>query len=595
MQDPKDVDALTILGEGYGDDMDVFGPQATWICRQVEQGSPLTIDKYVASKLFPKLYSYSRDHNYDAWVEYVERPATDHSCTSLMTYAARHGIGMTNVGQALCKRPPPTKSQLKGALVTWLDSMRHLHYHGAVLPSAICLPAKNKAPGQRVEPPSVNVNFHMGGAICSAWKTAHKMLSGYENNTTRPLSSRAISSPDAFAATISAEYNAIESAARGCFTGRGPASRAFDVETVPPDAPPTASRNLASKVAEGCLLATEDGHRIRWNWEGGRFLLHIRGQEHAQNPFPGQRLLSHMLIHWSAIYNRCSCLGPNRTITAHSLITEKKRWAKAGPDPVQLRIAIGRAADAAWGTDGDQRSPELTEAMRKVWPQEVSAEAICNYTQLFGFMRNIVRVIAEQAHESSTWTLVAAIVCTIDQGKIELYNALAANHFNTNKLLGERVELPMKTRYQFIECMLKYERPALKLGSDLFGGWGDDRTLSEPPAFHNLPESLKVLRVSEEFQTTYNAKLRSSEKEQLRHCYPMSSGRISLTQCYSCHMPTKLQLTKAEVALLWNTYATVYPKAHLMMNLADTSTMPQAIRPECLRCRGRDGRQAYVQ
>ena len=72
----------------------------------------------------------------------------------------------------------------------------------------------------------------------------------------------------------------------------------------------------------------------------------------------------------------------------------------------------------------------------------------------------------------------------------------------------------------------------------------------------------------------------------------MSTCSISLTQCSFCHMPTKLNISKAEVALVWNTFATEYPKACLMMNLADTSTMPQACRPQCLRCRGQDGRQA---
>ena len=191
---------------------------------------------------------------------------------------------MTNVGQTLCKRPPPTESQLKGVLVAWLDSMRHLHYHGAVLPATICIPSKGKAQGQRVEPPATNVNFHLGGSLGAAWEAANRMLSGYENNVNKPLSSRSMSSADAFASTISAEFNAKEAALRGSFTGRGPASRALNVETMQPDAPPTASRNLASKVAEGCLLANEDGDRIRWTWEGSRFLIHMRGQEHAHNP-----------------------------------------------------------------------------------------------------------------------------------------------------------------------------------------------------------------------------------------------------------------------------------------------------------------------
>ena len=91
---------------------------------------------------------------------------------------------------------------------------------------------------------------------------------------------------------------------------------------------------------------------------------------------------------------------------------------------------------------------------------------MCDYTQLFGYIRNIIRVIAERAHEASTWTLIAAILCTIDQGKIEFHDALATNKFDTAKLLGDRIELPLKTKYVFIECMLRYEFPDPKLGAN---------------------------------------------------------------------------------------------------------------------------------
>jgi len=220
-----------------GDGMPRFARQARWICSHVELGNPITVDMYAASGYFPKLTTYAEPYNYGAWVKYVERPATDQSCTNLMTYAARHRIGMTNVGQTLCKRMPPTESQLRGVLVTWLDSMRHLHYHGAVLPATICIPSKGKAQGQRVEPPAINVNFNLGGSLGAAWKAANKMLSGHENNN-KPLSSRSISSADAFASAISAEFNSKEAALRGSFARAGPASQALHAEPMQPDAPP---------------------------------------------------------------------------------------------------------------------------------------------------------------------------------------------------------------------------------------------------------------------------------------------------------------------------------------------------------------------
>lgn len=274
-----------------------------------------------------------------------------------MTNAARHGIGMLNIGQTLCKRMPPTDPQLKRVLVTWLHSMRHLHYHGAVLPKTICMPHKKKAHGQRLEPPSTNVNFNFGGSQIAAWKAANKMLKGHDNNCSRPLSSRSIASAEAFASAICGEYTSNEAALRGAFTISGPASQALRAEPVQPDHPPMASRNMASKVAEGCSLPTEEGNRIRWSWEGNRHIIHMRGQEQAYNPFPGCRLLSHMLIHWTSIYNIFACLGAARTINPNSRITEQKRWSKAGPDPTQLKIALGRAADAAWGSPEDGKEP----------------------------------------------------------------------------------------------------------------------------------------------------------------------------------------------------------------------------------------------
>ena len=234
------------------------------------------------------------------------------------------------------------------------------------------------------------------------------------------------------------------------------------------------------------------------------------------------------------------------------------------------------------------------EAMKWDKPNEISAEAMCAYTQLFGYIRNIIRVIAERAHEASTWTLIAAILCTIDQGKIEFHDALATNKFDTAKLLGDRIELPLKTKYVFIECMLRYEFPDPKLGANHPAGWGSNTVLTEAPYYLSLPNNLKFLQVSEAFRTSYNRKLSQSEKDTLRQCEPMSTNYIALVQCHHCNMPTKLNISKVEVALVWNTYATEYPKACLMMNLADTSTMPQACRPQCLRCRAQDGRQAPV-
>ena len=65
------------------DDLNTFMPQVEWLHHSIVQGAPLTVERYAKAtsqnglEVFPLLPNYAEEANSGAWVDYLNRAATE--------------------------------------------------------------------------------------------------------------------------------------------------------------------------------------------------------------------------------------------------------------------------------------------------------------------------------------------------------------------------------------------------------------------------------------------------------------------------------------------------------------------------------------